>query len=531
MEDERPTKKLVNRFMIAKLLKYLITTIFILDSGIVLAESHWDSWIQSSLPSRIGNSSKNLEIGQIQHYISTATGIRNNSDYIGTTQIELPIPCLFEPLKPFQAEFHLKSLSQRFDLEFSVNTPLGRQSYTYTDQTYKMLDEGRIIKFTITYEVIKTLTIEAEIDNSKVVLKQFANVSKVNPMILTLKPHGIVDFISDNFNYRTMNLTGIEERTIAAAEMYHQSGKTERALEVLDQFIDTYKYTFSAQAYMYRAMSHAENGNYNKALEDINKSIGLAPCEFAYFIRGSLLLEKNDYSGINDLRKAGRIDQQYLNEHGLTESEYTASVANNHLSTPTNILASIISTRKNIKLSPKEIYNKYNDAVFMIFTKGLEGTSQGSGFFIGKNGLAISNYHVFEGAIRGREQVKLMNGGIYNVKEIIGYDKEKDYIIFRVEGRGFSYIPITKRGHEIGDEVYAIGSPRGMQNTLSNGLVSQKWDNVKFQISVPIDHGSSGGALINQYGEVIGITSGGRDDTHANLNYATDIRVIFNDNE
>lgn len=517
--------------MIQTFLKCLIATILILDAGTAFAESHWDSWIQSSLPSRIKNSSNNIEIGKIQKYISVSTGARNNSDYIGITQIELPISCLFEPLKPFQAVFHLQSLSQRFDLEFSVNTPLGRQSYNYTDKSSTLWNEGRIIKFTITYEVIKTLTIEAEIDNSKVVLKQFANVSKINPMILTLKPRGVVDFISDIYNYRTLNLVGIEERTIAAAEMYQQSGKTWKALEVLDQFIDIYKYTFSAQAYMYRAMSHAENGNHNKALEDINKSIGISPCEFAYYIRGSLLLENNDFSGINDLRKAGRIGLQYLSEHGLTDSEYTASVANSYLSTPTNILASIISTRKNIKLSAKNIYSRYNDAVFMIFTKGLDGISQGSGFFIGKNGLAISNYHVFDGAISGREQVKLMNGGTYSVKEIIGFDKEKDYIIFRVEGNGFSYIPITMRGYEIGDEVYAIGSPRGMQNTLSNGLVSQKWDDVKFQISVPIDHGSSGGVLINQYGEVIGITSGGRDDTHANLNYATDIRVIFNDNE
>lgn len=70
-----------------------------------------------------------------------------------------------------------------------------------------------------------------------------------------------------------------------------------------------------------------------------------------------------------------------------------------------------------------------------------------------------------------------------------------------------------------------------MANTLSNGLISQKWDEDHMQISVPIDHGSSGGALINQYGEVIGITSGGRDDSHANLNYAIDIRTIFNDNK
>ena len=46
------------------------------------------------------------------------------------------------------------------------------------------------------------------------------------------------------------------------------------------------------------------------------------------------------------------------------------------------------------------------------------------------------------------------------------------------------------------------------------------------QISVPIDHGSSGGALINEYGEVIGITSGGFDDSGANLNFAVNINVV-----
>lgn len=66
-----------------------------------------------------------------------------------------------------------------------------------------------------------------------------------------------------------------------------------------------------------------------------------------------------------------------------------------------------------------------------------------------------------------------------------------------------------------------------MENTLSNGLISQSHENYYIQISVPIDHGSSGGALINSYGEVIGITSGGRDDSGANLNFARDIRAIF----
>lgn len=206
----------------------------------------------------------------------------------------------------------------------------------------------------------------------------------------------------------------------------------------------------------------------------------------------------------------------------------TSRIPKEQLPTPA-ILAQIKTSSSTTKLSPKAIYKKYSPAVFMIYTSDGEGVAQGSGFFVNSEGLAISNYHVFQGTYKGLERIKLPNGKVYNVKEVFAYSERFDYILFQVDGSGtqFPYIPITKRGYEIGDEVVAIGSPKGMENTLSNGLVSQKWENYKFQISVPIDHGSSGGALINEYGEVIGITSGGRDDSGANLNYAQDIRAIF----
>ena len=69
----------------------------------------------------------------------------------------------------------------------------------------------------------------------------------------------------------------------------------------------------------------------------------------------------------------------------------------------------------------------------------------------------------------------------------------------------------------------------GFENTISSGLISQKHRDFLYQISVPIDHGSSGGALINKYGEAIGITTGGIDVSTANLNFALDIKVIFNE--
>lgn len=192
-------------------------------------------------------------------------------------------------------------------------------------------------------------------------------------------------------------------------------------------------------------------------------------------------------------------------------------------------LSKIALSNSNTEMKAKTIYRKYKSAVFMIYTSDNVSISQGSGFFVSSDGIAISNYHVFKGRFKGEEIIKLSNGNIYKVQEVLAYSEQHDYIVFKVEGNSFNYIPVTKRGYEIGDEVYAIGSPRGLENTLSNGLISQKRSDYFIQISAPIDHGSSGGALINIYGEVIGITSGGRDDSGANLNFAQDIRAIFNE--
>ena len=86
---------------------------------------------------------------------------------------------------------------------------------------------------------------------------------------------------------------------------------------------------------------------------------------------------------------------------------------------------------------------------------------------------------------------------------------------------------IAEEQPQVGDKVFAIGSPRGLENTFSSGEVSQWRDQYLMQISALIDHGSSGGALVNEYGEVVGITSGTFvEGSQANLNYAWSIDVI-----
>ena len=179
-------------------------------------------------------------------------------------------------------------------------------------------------------------------------------------------------------------------------------------------------------------------------------------------------------------------------------------------------------------LEGSEIYRRYNSAIFMVYTTDGSNVYQGSGFFIGENGLAVSNYHVFKGTGIGAEAIKMPNDDTaYKVAEIYQRSEEEDFILFRVDYENDNYLPIASKRPEIGQRVFAIGSPRGLENTFSSGEVSQwRGDNL-MQISALIDHGSSGGALINEYGEVVGITSGTfADGSQANLNYAWSIDVV-----
>lgn len=188
----------------------------------------------------------------------------------------------------------------------------------------------------------------------------------------------------------------------------------------------------------------------------------------------------------------------------------------------------VINKRSNKKLDGREVFDKYSTAVFMVFTSDGMNGYQGSGFFINNNGLAVSNYHVFKGTGIGMEKIKLLGSDIvHNVTEIIAKDEEEDYILFRVDCDNTNYLPIASSKPKIGEKVFAIGSPRGLENTFSSGEVSQWRAKNLMQINALIDHGSSGGALINEYGEVVGITSGSfYDGSQANLNYAWSIDVI-----
>lgn len=171
------------------------------------------------------------------------------------------------------------------------------------------------------------------------------------------------------------------------------------------------------------------------------------------------------------------------------------------------------------------LYEQHKDAVFVIYTSNGSDNFQGSGFFISSLGVAVSNYHVFKGTTRGLESIKTEKG-TFKVEKVLASSDENDYIIFKVAGNGttFHYLHIASSLPRVGEDVFAIGAPEGLELTLSRGIVSalrSKTDLKLIQTTTQITHGSSGGPLFNMRGEVVGITSAGMGE--ADLNFAISI--------
>lgn len=169
------------------------------------------------------------------------------------------------------------------------------------------------------------------------------------------------------------------------------------------------------------------------------------------------------------------------------------------------------------------LYEQNKDAVFVIYTSDGTNGAQGSGFFISSRGIGVSNYHVFKGSLRGLEIIKTTLGS-FKVESVLASSEENDYIVFKVAAVvAFPYVKIAGSLPRVGEDVFAIGAPEGLEHTLSKGIVSayREMGQSLIQTTTEITHGSSGGPLFNMRGEVIGITTFGQ--AEANLNFAVSI--------
>jgi serine protease Do len=140
-------------------------------------------------------------------------------------------------------------------------------------------------------------------------------------------------------------------------------------------------------------------------------------------------------------------------------------------------------------------------------------SSVGSGFIVDKTGYVLTNFHVVDEA--SRITVKLSSGEEFTAR-IIGFDRETDLAVLKIDAqRDLSFIKLgDSDAARIGDWVLAIGSPFGLAQTVTAGIISQtrrETPNSQFQkfiqTDAAINRGNSGGPLVNMRGEVIGVNS------------------------
>lgn len=157
-------------------------------------------------------------------------------------------------------------------------------------------------------------------------------------------------------------------------------------------------------------------------------------------------------------------------------------------------------------------------AVLTIIGTDRRGTSvvQGSGFIVTSDGLAISNYHVLNGV--SLAAAECCGGRDFEIRSVNGSDRDKDLILFQLYDSGSTSKPhdlphvVLGSSHDVavGERVIVIGSPQGLENTMSDGILSaiREFEATRLlQITAPISPGSSGGPVFNSNGQVVGIAS------------------------
>jgi serine protease Do len=173
-----------------------------------------------------------------------------------------------------------------------------------------------------------------------------------------------------------------------------------------------------------------------------------------------------------------------------------------------------------------DLFYKTKDAIVRIEVKRNDGkVSQGSGFIITQDGICVSNFHVFSGS-SFNEATIYIGSKKYQIEKIVEVNNTQDYVIFKISNIYSNTITkISPTLPKIGEEVYAIGNPFGLENTLSKGIISgYRANNELLQTTADITFGSSGGALFNLKGEVIGITSSGF--SQGNINFAINVQSL-----
>jgi putative serine protease PepD len=213
------------------------------------------------------------------------------------------------------------------------------------------------------------------------------------------------------------------------------------------------------------------------------------------------------------------------------------------------VSARIVSSRvpQGSGLTPEAIYRRAAPSVVVItdtqsettpptlFSPGTKEklTALGSGFVVDKHGDIVTNDHVVQGSTQIR--VGFSSGKTYPAK-LVGTDPSTDIAVIRVQAPSSALQPLafaSSSSVAVGDPAYAIGNPFGLDRTMTAGIVSATGRDIEspngltianaIQADAPINHGNSGGPLLDRFGRVIGINAqiqGGTVDANVGVGFA-----------
>lgn len=174
-------------------------------------------------------------------------------------------------------------------------------------------------------------------------------------------------------------------------------------------------------------------------------------------------------------------------------------------------------------MTPQQIAQNAFNSTVSIESETIDGVRIpiGSGFFV-REDLIATNLHVIHGVFSNCYAKLVNQTNDYIIEGYTHIDVERDLIVLKASGVNATKL---KWGNSdkavVGDTIYAVGNPRGLEGTFSDGMISgirSDGDETLLQISAPISPGSSGGAVLNNQGEVIGVVAASRKGQ--NLNFA-----------
>ncbi|HKN00083.1 MAG TPA: trypsin-like peptidase domain-containing protein [Candidatus Binataceae bacterium] len=158
----------------------------------------------------------------------------------------------------------------------------------------------------------------------------------------------------------------------------------------------------------------------------------------------------------------------------------------------------------------------------------------GSGFFISRTGEILTNHHVIEGASSAKARTS--DGAMHPVQVILADDPKSDLARLLVfSDQDTPYLPVAADRPQVGDQVVVVGSPMGLDETVTEGIVSavpeqragqSDLEPATLQITAAISEGSSGGPVLNARGEVVGVATAFMREGE-NLNFAVPLERIL----